>query len=247
MNSGTQWAMADEPIILQDDPSDIGSRYLIRMFWSFGQCIEAFRYCRHVLCVDGTFLSGKYHAKLLTAITMDANNQIFPVTFAYVESENNDSWLWFLTLLRTRVVRNRERVCIISYRNAGLLHALDVLHDSTNPSIAWPDVERRWCMRYLGANMYSRYHNKALVKRFKGLCLQNQLSKFNQIWRELNDTTHKMMDDQQMKEDRLRSQMMEGQTVTSRSRMTFSQWIAGKPAERWALVYDTNGARYGHN
>jgi hypothetical protein len=33
------------------------------------------------------------------------------------------------------------------------------------------------------------------VKRFKGLCLQNQLSKFNQVWRELNDTTHKMMDD----------------------------------------------------
>jgi hypothetical protein len=70
------------------------------------------------------------------------------------------------------------------------------------------------------------------VKRLKGLCLQNQLSKFNQIWRELNDTTHKMMDDQQMEEDRLQSQMVEGQTVTSRSRMTFSQWIACKPVER---------------
>jgi hypothetical protein len=58
--------------------------------------------------------------------------------------------------------------------------------------------------------MYSRYHNKALVKRFKGLCLQNHLSKFNQIWRELDDTTRKMMDDQQMDEDRLRSQMVEG-------------------------------------
>jgi hypothetical protein len=172
-NPGTQWAMADEPVILQDGSSDTGSRYLIRMFWSFGQCIEAFRYCRPVLCVDGTFVSGKYHATLLTAITADANNHILPVAFAYVESENNDSWLWFLTLLRTRVVGNRERVCIILDRNAGLLHALDVLHDNTNPSIAWPDVERRWCMRHLGANMYSRYHNKAVVKRFKGLCLQN--------------------------------------------------------------------------
>jgi hypothetical protein len=44
-----------------------------------------------VLCVDGTFLSGKYHASLLTAIAADANNQILPVAFAYVESENNDS------------------------------------------------------------------------------------------------------------------------------------------------------------
>jgi ribosome recycling factor len=69
-------------------------------------------------------------------------------------------------------------------------------------------------MRHLGANMYSRYHNKPLVKRFKGLCLQNHLSKFNQIRRELDDTTRKMMDDQQMNKDRLRSQMVEGQTVT---------------------------------
>jgi hypothetical protein len=116
------------------------------MFWSFGQYIEAFRYCRPVLCVDGTFLSGKYHATLLTAITTDANNQILPVTFAYVESENNDSWLWCLTLLRTHVDGNREHVCIISDHNAGLLHALYVLHNSTNPSIVWPDVERMWYM-----------------------------------------------------------------------------------------------------
>jgi hypothetical protein len=141
MNPGTQWAMVEEPVILQDSSSDTGSRYLIRIFWSFGQCIEAFRYCRPVLCVDGTFLSGKYHATLLTAIVEDANNQILLIAFAYVESENNDSWLWFLTLLRTHVVRNREHVCIILDCNAGLLHALDVLHDSTNPSVAWPDVE----------------------------------------------------------------------------------------------------------
>jgi hypothetical protein len=55
------------------------------------------------------------------------------------------------------------------------------------------------------------------------------------------------MDDQQMEEDRLRSQMVEGQAVTSRSRMIFSQWIAGRPVECWTLVHDTNGARYGHN
>jgi hypothetical protein len=98
-NHGTQWVMTDEPVILQDDSFDTGSRYLISMFWSFRQCIEAFRYCRHVLCVDSTFLSGKYHATLLIAIVADANNQILPVAFAYIESENNDSWLWFLTLL----------------------------------------------------------------------------------------------------------------------------------------------------
>ena len=58
--------------------------------------------------MDATFLSAKYHGTLITVITVDANNQIILLVFAMVESENNDSWLWFLTLVRTRVVRNRE-------------------------------------------------------------------------------------------------------------------------------------------
>src|SRR6266498_4799922 len=97
------------------------NRYLIRLFWSFRQCIEGFRHYRPVLCVDGTFLSGKYHDTLLTALSVDANNKILPIVFTYVESENNDSWLWFLTLIKTRVVGNRKRVCVISNRNAGIL------------------------------------------------------------------------------------------------------------------------------
>ena len=91
-------------------------------------------------------------------------------------------------------------------------------------------------------NMYTRYCNKSLVKRFKGLCLQNQHAKFNEIWRELYETNRKMMADQQEQEDHLRMQMVGEQTIVSRSRATFSQWIAGKPAERWALIYDTHGA-----
>ena len=155
-NPGTVFVTADEPVREEDGSYSLTHRYLIRIFWSFGQCIEAFRHCRPVICVDGTFLSGKYQGTLLTAIIADANNQIIPLAYAVVESENNDSWLWFLTLVRTRVIGNRGRVCIVLDHNAGLLNALEVLHSSTNVDIAWPDVERRWCMRHLGADLYSR-------------------------------------------------------------------------------------------
>ena len=64
-------------------------RYLIRFFWSFGQCIEAFRHCKPVVYVDATFLSGKYHGNLMIAMAADANNQIISLMFAMVESENN--------------------------------------------------------------------------------------------------------------------------------------------------------------
>ena len=98
-------------------------------------------------------------------------------------------------------------------------------------------------MRHLGANLYTQFRDKRLVKKFKGLCVQNQQSKFNQIWQELNEKTSKMVQAEQAKEDALRSQMVEGQTVRSRSRVTFAQWIAQKPAARWSLLHDTDGAR----
>src|SRR5438132_5177588 len=98
-------------------------------------------------------------------------------------------------------------------------------------------------MRHLGANLYTQYHHKRLVKKFKGLCVQNQQSMFNQIWQELNEKTRKMVQAEQAKEDALRSQMVESQTVRTRSRVTFGQWISQKPAARWALLHGTDGAR----
>ena len=90
-NSSTVFVTADEPVREEDGSYSLTYRYLIRIFWSFGQCIEAFRHCRPVICVDGTFLSGKYQGTLLTAIIADANNQIIPLAYAVVESGNNDS------------------------------------------------------------------------------------------------------------------------------------------------------------
>ena len=34
--------------------------------------------------------------QILSAITRDANDNIFLVAFAVVEQENKDSWVWFL-------------------------------------------------------------------------------------------------------------------------------------------------------
>nr|CAH67627.1 OSIGBa0140J09.8 [Oryza sativa] len=40
----------------------------------------------------------------ITAIGVDGNNQVLPLAFAFVESENTDSWYWFLKLVKTKVV-----------------------------------------------------------------------------------------------------------------------------------------------
>ena len=37
-----------------------GKRVLQHAFFAFGATIKAFRYCRPIICLDGTFLTGKY-------------------------------------------------------------------------------------------------------------------------------------------------------------------------------------------
>ena len=68
-----------------------GRQIFFRAFWCFPQCVEAFRHCRPVLSIDGTFLLGKYMGTLLVAISCDADNALVPLAFALVERENKDS------------------------------------------------------------------------------------------------------------------------------------------------------------
>ena len=70
--------------------------FLHYVFWSFGPCIDGFKYCKPVISIDGTHLYGKYQGKLLVAMATDANNKVFPLTFAVVDCESGSSWRWFL-------------------------------------------------------------------------------------------------------------------------------------------------------
>ncbi|XP_027915953.1 uncharacterized protein LOC114175380 [Vigna unguiculata] len=81
------------------DAEDGTSTYIMECcFWAFGPCIEGFKYCKPVVQVDGTFLTGRYHATLLTAIAQDGNRNIFPLAFAIVEGKG------ILSVLRSEEV-----------------------------------------------------------------------------------------------------------------------------------------------
>nr|CAE01499.2 OSJNBb0026L04.4 [Oryza sativa Japonica Group] len=172
---------------------------LQRAFFSLGACINAFVHCRPVLCIDGTFMTGKYRGQILTAIGCDGNNQVLPMAFAFVESENTESWYWFLERVHIAVVRMRPNVCLIHDRHAGMLRAIDYLQngwDEKGLPAKWPDVRSRWCMRHMGANFYKQFKNKHLMDLFKRLCAQNQEKKFNELWDKLDELTTKQTDEQ---------------------------------------------------
>ncbi|KAK1692103.1 hypothetical protein QYE76_008800 [Lolium multiflorum] len=165
-------------------------RVLNRVFFTFSICIEAFMHCRPVMCVDGTFLTGRYMGQILTAIGVDGNNRIVPLAFAFVESENTGSWLWFFRQLKKSIVKDRPNVCMLHDRHAGILAAIKTLKEAgPYEETPWQDMQSRWCMRHLGANFFSQFRSKGLMNLFKKLCKQNQECKYTFLRGKLDEFT----------------------------------------------------------
>ncbi|MBA0762666.1 hypothetical protein Gotri_012251 [Gossypium trilobum] len=63
-------------------------------------CKDSYRDgCRRIVGLDGCFLKGYNGGYLLATVGIDVNNDIYPIAYAAVKSENQASWLWFLELL----------------------------------------------------------------------------------------------------------------------------------------------------
>ncbi|XP_062075264.1 uncharacterized protein LOC133779305 [Humulus lupulus] len=72
---------------------------------------------------DGTFLSTQCGGTLLCAMGQDANKQIYPIAFSVVDSENNDSWLYFLLRLK-EAIGEVENLVFVSDRHTSIASAL---------------------------------------------------------------------------------------------------------------------------
>ncbi|GJV88076.1 mutator type transposase [Tanacetum coccineum] len=80
-------------------PEDVNSteRKFKRVYVCLGPLKAGFKACKmDLLGFDGCLLSGSYPGWILTAVWVDPNNGIYPLAYAIVESENKDSWSWFL-------------------------------------------------------------------------------------------------------------------------------------------------------
>jgi transposase-like protein len=75
--------------------------------WAYGPAIEAFKHCKPVIEIDGTHLSERYKGKMLVACGFDAEDQLVPLAFALVDTENNKFWEDFMKFVRREVVGSR--------------------------------------------------------------------------------------------------------------------------------------------
>lgn len=128
------------------------------LFLAFSASINGFPYMRKVVVVDGTFLQGKYKGTLLTATAQDGNFQIFPVAFAVVDTENDESWEWFFRQLSC-VIPDDEGLAMISDRHQSIAKAI---------ATVYPKSSRGICTYHLYKNILVRFKDReafGLVKK----------------------------------------------------------------------------------
>ena len=108
--------------------------------------------CRRVIGLDGCFFKGATNGELLCALGRDANNQMYPIAWAVVEKENNESWDWFCYLLfRDVQLGDGTGWVIISDQQKGIINAV---------SFWAPQAEHRNCARHIYANWRKTYKTK---------------------------------------------------------------------------------------
>ncbi|CAL0320995.1 unnamed protein product [Lupinus luteus] len=138
---------------------DSPNTYILdRVFWAFKPCIEGFAFCKPILQVDGTFLTGKYNGTLLIASSQDGNRRIFPVAFAIVEGETKEAWEWFFFNIRSFVTQEAN-ICIISDRGTGLLGALRVELPQ------WRNAHSVYCIRHVASNFNKEFRDTDLKEK----------------------------------------------------------------------------------
>ncbi|KAL5184895.1 hypothetical protein HKD37_17G048517 [Glycine soja] len=158
-------------------------RQFHRVFWTFGQCKEAFKYCKPIIQVDGTHLYGKYRGTLLMATSQDGNGGVLPLAFAVVEGETLTAWSWFLAHLREHVT-DKNGICLISDRHASIKSAV------ANEHLGWqpPHGYHVYCVRHIASNFNRKFNNAKQKEMFKKLAytpckhvFDQNLEKFRQL------------------------------------------------------------------
>ena len=62
------------------------------LFMALDPCIFGFRACyRPVITIEGKYLKGKYKGAMFVTITMDGNEQFFPLAYGFKDRENDQS------------------------------------------------------------------------------------------------------------------------------------------------------------
>nr|XP_043618355.1 uncharacterized protein LOC122590086 [Erigeron canadensis] len=149
-NPGTTVKLQVEPPINHNE----STRVFRRIYVCLGPLKRGFRSAsRELIGLDGDFMSGPFPGQVLTAVSVDSNNGIYPIAYAIVEAETLDSWTWFLANLGDDLeLDSRSNYTFISDRQKGIIPALAKM---------FPSAEHRYCLKHIHENMKQKWRGQA--------------------------------------------------------------------------------------
>ncbi|KAG8376081.1 hypothetical protein BUALT_Bualt09G0026400 [Buddleja alternifolia] len=113
--------------------------------------------CGPIIGVDGCHLKGPYKGVLLTAVSVDPNNNIYPIACVVVAKECTDTWNWFFTIFKIDVnIENDSDYTFMSDKQKGLIIAFQQV---------FPNSHHRFCVRHL--------HSNFKIAGFRGLAFKD--------------------------------------------------------------------------
>ncbi|XP_027171918.1 uncharacterized protein LOC113771542 [Coffea eugenioides] len=132
---------------------DVMSQY--SKLWSY--CEEFQKGCRYTVSLDGCHSRGCHKGVLLTAVGIDPNDQLFPIVYAVVETENKNSWKWFVEELKGDLEIIDESIwTFMTDKQKGLIQTIqEVL----------PGVEHRMCVWHMYNNFKKQHPDLVLKER----------------------------------------------------------------------------------
>ena len=162
------------------------------VFWTFRPCVEAFRLCRPILCIDGTFCYGKYKHTLLVAVSVDGNNTIVPVAFCLAPSESGEAWTFFLRCIKHHVVdRDRDQtICLISDRGSGIISAVNNAENGWQP----PFAIHRFCLRHVASNLNKEIKSQRVKNLISAAGCQAKPCKFETYMQSMGELSEEAIE-----------------------------------------------------
>ncbi|KAF6158424.1 hypothetical protein GIB67_019463, partial [Kingdonia uniflora] len=114
--------LVDSDLVFNIQTTSCKDKRFTMYFWCFGHPQKTYKLLRPVVVIDKTFLKGRYHGTLLTAIAIDPSNHIFPLTFLVTESKTIESWTYFLEMFGFNFHGYDTRFVVISDRNSEIIN-----------------------------------------------------------------------------------------------------------------------------
>ncbi|XP_076890570.1 uncharacterized protein LOC143541705 [Bidens hawaiensis] len=159
----------------------VTKRLFLSFFISLLACSKGFLDgCRPYISLDACHLKGRLNGVLVSATGVDGNNSIFPVAYRVLESQNKNSWIWFLELLK-KAIGTPNGIVISSDMQKGL--------DIAIPQV-YPTVEHRECVRHLYSNFKRHFRGEFFTRNLWHAARTYRLTEFERLLNEIGEANN---------------------------------------------------------